>query len=149
MEEVLRELGGLLLKAVPTLILVALLHSYLKGVFFRPMQRVLEARHEATEGARRLAEESLAKASEKAAQYEAALRAARNDIFREQEEFRQRLRQEHARTVQEARTQAGAMVKEGQQQLAAELASAKDTLRQHTDSLAEEIVESILRRRPV
>src|SRR5229473_1372323 len=77
MDETLRQLGGILLRAVPTFLLVLLLHLYLKFIFFKPLQQVLRQRYEATEGARRLAEASLAKASEKAAEYEAAIRQAR------------------------------------------------------------------------
>ncbi len=149
MDEVLRSLGGLLLKAIPTFLLVVLLYFYLKRVYFRPMARVLSERYDATEGARKLAEESLAKASGKAAEYENALRAARGDIYREQEEFRQKLRQDYAQAIQEAKRRAEAMVKEAHQQLAGELASAQQTLALQTGSLANEIVESVLHRRAV
>ena len=76
MDETLRALGGILLRAIPTFVLVVLLHFYLKFIFFKPLQKVLRQRYEATQGARKLAESSLAKAAEKAAEYEAALRAA-------------------------------------------------------------------------
>ncbi len=148
MDEVLRSLGALLLQAVPTLVLVILLHVYLKKIYFQPMERVLQERYLATEGARKMAEESLAKASEKAEEYEAKLRAARADLYREQEEFRRTLRAEHDRAVKEAREKAGAMVKEGTGQLTGELGAAKETLRQHAGALANEIVDTVLRRRP-
>ena len=45
MEETLRQLGGILLRAVPTFILVVLLHFYLKFIFFKPLQRVLRELH--------------------------------------------------------------------------------------------------------
>ena len=48
----LHALGGILLRAVPTFLLIILLHFYLKSIFFKPLERVLEARSEATEGAR-------------------------------------------------------------------------------------------------
>ncbi len=149
MEEVLRSLGRLLLQAIPTFIIVVLLHFYLKRIYFRPFERLLAQRGEATEGVRKLAEQSLAKASEKAGEYESALNAARGEIYHEQERFRQKLREEHAQAVQDARHKAQTMVKEANQQLAAELLAAKDSLRQQTDSLAEEIVRTILRRRAV
>lgn len=148
MDEVLRSLVGLLLKAIPTFLLVVLLHFYLKRVYFRPMARVLAERYAATEGARKLAGESLANAAAKAAEYEAALRAARGEIYREQEEFRQKLREENARTIREAREHAEAMVKEAGRQLAAEAAAAKQALAADADSLAEQIVQSMLHRRP-
>ena len=149
MEDTLRALGGLLLQAIPTFLIVLLLYFYLKRMYFRPMERVLAARYEATEGARKLAEESLAKASRKAAEYDAALRAARAEIYREQEAFRQTLRQEQAQAVEEARQRATAVVKDASLQLDAELAAARESLRQDAGALADQIVESILRRRPV
>ena len=76
MDQILRELAELLLKAVPTFLLVGLLYLYLKWVFFRPLERVLEARRQATEGTRKLAEQTLTKASAQAAHYQAALQAA-------------------------------------------------------------------------
>jgi F-type H+-transporting ATPase subunit b len=149
MDEVLRSLGGLMLEAVPTFVLILLLHFYLKRVFFRPMARTLAERYEATEGARKRADESLAKAKEKAAEYEAALRAARGDIYREQEEYRKQLRQDQAAAIQEARQRSQATVKEAAAQLAVELATAKQTLARQTDTLAGEIVAAVLHRRTV
>lgn len=149
MQETLRALSGLLLEAIPTLIIVLILHIYLKKVYFQPMERVLAARSDATEGARKLAEESLAKASEMAAEYDAALRTARSELYREQEEFRQALRQQHEQAVKEARERASQMVKEASGQLQAELSSAKQGLKRDADVLSERIVETILSRRPV
>jgi len=149
MEDTLRALGGLLLQAIPTFLIVVLLYFYLKRMYFRPMERVLAARYEATEGARKLAEESLAKASRKSAEYDAALRAARAEIYREQEAFRQTLRQEQAQAVEAAHQRATTVVKEAGLQLDAELAAARESLRQEAGALADRIVESILRRRPV
>jgi F-type H+-transporting ATPase subunit b len=144
MDELFRSLGGLFLTAIPTFLLVIALHFYLKRMFFAPMARILDERHQATEGARKAAEESLAKAAEKAEGYEASLRAARAEIYREQEEARQKLRQEQAEAVAEARRCAEAAAKEGRQQLAVELASAKESLALHTEALADQIVDSVL-----
>jgi F-type H+-transporting ATPase subunit b len=147
MDEVLRSLGDLLLKALPTFLLVAVLHFYLKRMFFGPMAKVMQERYQATEGARKAAEENLAMASERAAEYEAALRVARGEIYREQEEFRQKLRQEHAQALKDARSGAQAAVKEAGEQLAAELVAAKQSLALQTETLANRIVESVFHRR--
>jgi F-type H+-transporting ATPase subunit b len=144
MDEVLRSLGGLLLKAIPTFLLIVLLHLYLKRMFFRPMARVIEERYQATEGARKAAEERLAKAAGKAAEYEASLRAARGEIYREQEELRQSLRQDQARAIAEARQSAGAGAKEASRQLAVELEAARQSLALQTESLASQIADSVL-----
>ena len=54
MDATLHALGEILLKAVPTVLLVVVLHFYLKYVFFKPLKKVLEERYNATEGARKL-----------------------------------------------------------------------------------------------
>src|SRR5919107_6148748 len=96
MEATLNALGQILLQAIPTFVLVLLLHQYLKAVFFKPLTRVLAERSEATEGARKKAAESLERAAAKAAAYEESLRAARNEIYKEQEEVRRRWLEEQA-----------------------------------------------------
>ncbi len=73
MEQTLHALGEILLKAVPTFVLVLLLYTYLSRMFFRPLEKVLQKRYEVTEGARKLADESLAKAAAKTEEYEAAI----------------------------------------------------------------------------
>lgn len=138
-----------MLTAIPTFLLVIALHFYLKRMFFRPMARVMEERYQATEGARKAAQDSLARAAEKAAGYEASLRAARSEIYREQEEVRQRMRQDQAQAVADARRAAAAAVKEAGQQLAAELVAARESLALQTGSLADRIADSVLHGRVV
>jgi F-type H+-transporting ATPase subunit b len=147
MDETLRQLGGILLRAVPTFFLVVLLHFYLKFIFFKPLQRVLRQRYEATEGARKLAEESLVKASEKAAEYEAALRAARGETYKELEQLRRQLQDDRAVAVREARTRAEATVSQAKATLAAEVAELKKGLEAESDTLADQIASKILRGR--
>src|SRR3954452_6008069 len=81
MDAMLHALGGILLRAVPTFLLVVLLHFYLKSMFFKPLKKVLDQRYEATEGARKLAEQAMQEASARTAQYEAAVRAAKAEIY--------------------------------------------------------------------
>jgi len=83
-----------------------------------------------------------------AAEYDEALRAARNELYREQEEFRQKLHQEHEQTLKDARERASQMVKEAGAQLEAELAASKEALRRDAGALSDQIVQAILSRRP-
>ena len=147
MEQTLNALGGLLLKALPTFLLVVVLHFYLRAVFFRPLQRALRQRHEATEGARKLAETSLQKASEKARQYEEALRAARAEIHREQEQMRRLWQQEHVVAVGQARTDAEAVIQDARSRLAAEAEEVRLMLENESRALAGQIANAVLRRR--
>lgn len=147
MDEVLRSLGGLLLAAIPTFLLVVALHFYLKRVLFGPLARVLQQRYEATEGARRAAQDMFAQVSAKQAEYESALRNARSDIYREQEQCREKLRQDQAAALRQARESAAAMVQQATNGLRDELAVAKGSLEREVESLANQIVAVILRRR--
>ena len=144
METTLHALGGILLKALPTFLLVILLHFYLKRVFFRPLEQVFDKRYEASEGARRLAELTLEKASQKASEYQARIRAARSDIYKGQEEFRRKWRQEHAAALAEARHNARQVIEEARAQLAAEAVEAGQALRAESEALADQIARSIL-----
>src|SRR5579863_2770786 len=112
MDLILHQLAALLLKAIPTFLLVLILHFYLKFVFFKPMAKVLQQRYEATEGARKLAEQSLLQAAEKTSQYEAALRDARSEIYRTQEQIHKQLQEREAAELAAARQQAGAAIQQ-------------------------------------
>ena len=114
MDVILHQLGELLLKAVPTFILVVLLHFYLKNVFFKPLEKVLHQRYEATDGARKLAEQSLERAAAKTAEYEAAMRSARAEVYQAQEQIHKRLQEQHAAQMAEARRRAEGVDSGGQ-----------------------------------
>jgi F-type H+-transporting ATPase subunit b len=148
MAETLNALGGLLVKALPTFFLLLLLHFYLKFVFFRPLERVLRKRFELTEGARRSAEASLEAAARKTAEYEAALREARSQMYREQEEARHRWREEQAAAIRDARGKAEALVTRTRADLAEDAARARESLQAESEALAERITAAILERRP-
>ena len=146
MDAMLHALGGILLRAVPTFLLVILLHFYLKIVFFKPLEKVLHQRYEATEGARKLAEQSLEQAAAKTASYEAQLRAAKAEMYQAQEQLHKQLQEREAAAVAEARASADAAIKLAKQQLAADVEAAKTTIATDSDSLANQIAETILRR---
>src|SRR6185369_14484027 len=125
MQETFQQLADILLKAVPTFILLVLLHFYLKYIFFKPMEKVLHERYLATEGARKVAQESLERAAAKTAQYEAAIRAARNEIYQAEERLQKQLQEKETGELQAARQKAEALVVEAKTQLAQEFELAK------------------------
>ncbi len=149
MEATLQALAKILWQAVPTFLLVIFLHFYLKSIFFGPLQNLLERRRAATEGARTSAAESLRAAEAKAAEYEMQIEAARTEMYREQEEVRNRFRDRQALQVSEARGKAGEAVKQAKAEIATQTASAKATLAEDSQVLAAQIVNAILERRPV
>jgi F-type H+-transporting ATPase subunit b len=145
MGDTLHALGQILLNAVPTFLLVLLLHFYLKYMFFKPMEKVLHQRYEATEGSRKMAEEAIERAAARTAEYEDALRAARSEVYQSQEILHQQLQERETAQLTTARQAAETAVREAREQLSRDVEQAKATLGRESDALANEITEAILR----
>ncbi len=146
MDQILHQLGQLLLRAVPTFLLVIVLHFYLKSMFFNPMGKVLQERYDATEGARKLAEESTARASRKTAEYEAAMRAARAEVYQAQEQIHKQLQERETEELAKARKRSEALIQEARAALARDVEAAKTGLAKDSELLADQITEAVLRR---
>ncbi len=113
MESTLHDLGQLLLKAIPTVFLLLVVHFYLKRMFFGPMADVLAKRRAATEGLRESAEAMRARAAEQLASIEAQLRTARDEIYQQQEEARRGWITEQASQLDAARSQSRELIHQG------------------------------------
>lgn len=147
MESTLHDLGALLLKAIPTVFLLLVVHFYLKAMFFRPMADVLAKRRAATEGLKESAEAIRARAAEQTASIEAQLRQARDEIYQQQEEARRGWITEQAGQLEAARNQAHDLIHQGKNRLDAEAGTAKSELAATADALADEIVRALLERK--
>lgn len=144
MEQTLHALGGILLKAIPTVLILLLVHFYLKRMLFRPLEKVLHQRDEATAGARRLAEAVFARAGQKSAEYEAAIQQARVEAFREQEAIRARWLDEQNQQVEAAKGRNAGMVRAAKDQIDRDAGSAREVLSETTAQLADQIVAAVL-----
>ncbi len=129
------------------MVLLLIVHFYLKWMFFRPLREVLEKRREATEGARESADAMLKQASDKAGMLEAALRQARDEIYQENEETRRRWIGEQAARLEEARLESRELIHKAKQELEAEAETAKRSLTATAETLAEDITRSLLGRK--
>jgi F-type H+-transporting ATPase subunit b len=147
MDPTLKALINLLLEAVPTIFLLIVLTIYLKQVFFKPLQAVLDKRRQETEGARELAEKALASAEHKASEFERLLTAAKLELYREQEAQRNRLLQDQAQAIAEARQQAEARINDARRDLAAEVEQATADLTEQAQTLSRQMISSIFGRR--
>lgn len=142
--DTLHALAGILLKSTVTIVLLIVLHFYLKAVLFGPLDRVMQKRRELTEGARKTAEESHAAAARKADEYEAKLRDARAAVYKQQEEIRKRWLDEQAQQVAEARSRSEATVKSAREALAQDAAAARKSLQDSSAAVADQIVAMVL-----
>ncbi|MGJ5814907.1 ATP synthase F0 subunit B [Paludibaculum fermentans] len=144
MEQIFETLKGIIVRALPTFVLVILLHWFLKKVLFQPMEKVLEERRKKTEGAVEASEATLALVNEKLATYENSLADARAEIYKEQEAGRKRLADQQVKAVEAARVKAGERVAVVKAELALEVEKATASLTAESDRLAEEIAGLVL-----
>jgi len=146
MDATFHALGGILLKAVPTILLLIFLHFYLKSVFFKPFHRLLEQRRQATEGVRIAAQKSLDRAAAKVADYEAKMRAAKAEVYHAQEQLHKELQDKQAEELLAVRKQAEAMIKQAKADLDKDVAAAKSSLASESERLADQIADTVLSR---
>lgn len=147
MEQTFQALGGLLQKAIPTIILLILVFWYFRSMLFEPLRRILKQREELTLGARKTAEKSLAFAEEKEREYEQKFAEARAGVYKLQEETRRKWIEEQAAQVAEARKRNEAAIQAAKDQIGVEAAAARTNLTETVAGLAGEIVSTILERK--
>jgi F-type H+-transporting ATPase subunit b len=144
MDQILSTVGELLLKAVPTIVLFVFLYFFLKLVLFGPLGKVLAERDAKTAGARDSAARSLKRADDKATALEAALREARNELYKEQEATRREWINSQADQLKSSRAEAEDKVTKAKADLAAQAEVAKGALGAQTTALADQIAKSLL-----
>jgi F-type H+-transporting ATPase subunit b len=145
MDQILRQLGQLLLGSVPTVILLAVVYALYSFLVQRPLAAVLTERRNRTQGAMEKARADIAAAEARTADYEQRLREARQKIFKLQEARRQQASQLRAQAIQKARTRAQEQVQQARAALEEDKQQAMSTLQSDASRLATEIVRTVLR----
>ena len=146
--EILNSVGGFVLQALPTIVLILLFYFFLKTQLFKPLEKVMAERSARIEGARKTAEASQAAAQEKVRAYQDALKKARTEVYAEQETARRAVLEERSALVKSARARANEEVVAAKKKIAGELATARIQLEKESDALGSEIARAILQRRP-
>ncbi len=144
MESLLATVRELLVRALPTFLIFTFLYLYLRSTLFGPLQKVLDEREAATIGTKKAADEALKKAERKAAEYEEKLRAARAEIYKEQEEMRNRLRADQAAHLAAAKEKVDWRIREATAAIQASQREIAERLEIDSSGLADQIVTSIL-----
>jgi F-type H+-transporting ATPase subunit b len=147
MSSTLQALVDLLIRSVPTIIFFIVLTYYLKYMFFRPLQKVLDERRKATEGVRGLASEANEAADRQLSEFEQALQHARNEIYKYNDDLRRQWNEEQLVLLDQARAEAAEKLKAAKQLINEELEQAEAELSASIEPLSEEIVQTLLRRR--
>jgi F-type H+-transporting ATPase subunit b len=147
MEQTFQALEIILLKAIPTAVLLLLLLFYFKAMLFGPLAKILKQREELTLGAREAAQQSLAKAEEKATEYETKLRDAKGEVYRSQEETRKQWLAEQAAQLEQTKAKAEATMKAAGEGIAQEVTVARQGLAETSAAIADQIATTVLARR--
>ena len=144
MDETLRQLGELLLGAVPTIILFTLLYILYSAIVHKPLRRVLEERRNKTEGAIEKSRADIAAAEARTSEYEQRLREARAILFRAQETRRKAALEARTTALSEARKKAQAQVEAAKADIQKDRATAQEGLQADVQALAAEIIRRVL-----
>jgi F-type H+-transporting ATPase subunit b len=146
MNSTLQGLITLLIQSVPTIVFFIVVTYYLKYIFFRPIQQIMDERRRATEGIRELAEKANAAADQELSAFERALQQARQEIYKNNDELRTRWSEEQMASIEQARAEAAKRLASARQLIDQELRQAEGELHAVVEPLSEEIVHSLLRR---
>jgi F-type H+-transporting ATPase subunit b len=137
-------LGDILVKSIPTFILVWILYFYISRMFLRPLQETLQRRGDSTEGLRRAAEERIALAEKKTAEYQETLRSHSAEIYQQQEQDRQRAMEHRANILRQAQQQAQEQISRAREEILKETEEAKTVLQKESKEMALWITRAIL-----
>jgi F-type H+-transporting ATPase subunit b len=144
MDETLRQLGGLLLGAVPTVVLLALLYALYATIVHKPLSRILAERRQKTEGMIEKSKADIAAAEARTSQYEERLREARATLFRAQEARRKAALDARQAALNQAREKAQAQVQAAKAAIEKDEEMAESTLQDQAQMLANEIIRRVL-----
>jgi F-type H+-transporting ATPase subunit b len=142
--EMLRQLGDLMLGSVPTMIIFLVLVLAYRFILFGPLSRVLAERRERTQGAVEKAHAAIAAADAKTQEYEAKLRSARAEIFRQREQRVQQWNAQRDTALASARFAAQEKVEQARHAIEADAADARRQIQGAVDQLAGQILRAVL-----
>jgi F-type H+-transporting ATPase subunit b len=144
MEQTLRQLGELLLGAIPTVVLLLALYGLYHVLVHKPLEAILAERRKRTQGAVEQARADIAAAGLRATEYETRLREARLAVFKALDNRRKQAVDARAAGLAQARERAQEQIAAAKAQLEQETASARATLGASSDSIASQIIQTVL-----
>ena len=144
MDEIVQQVGALLLGAIPTMLLFVVLVAAYQVLVQGPLRRTLAERRARTEGAVENAHKAIAEAEAKAAEYADKLRQARAEVFKMREQQTRKRNAEREAALDEARKAAGAKVSAAKAEIDAEAGRAQQAIESTAGDLAKQVVRAVL-----
>jgi len=144
MDEILNQLGGLVLGAVPTMVLFILLVAIYGLLVRRPLGRVLAERRARTTGAVEQARGAIAAAEAETTAYEEKLRAARAEIFAMREAKLKQWNAEREAAIEQARQSSQQRVLAARQDIEQSASDARRQIENLSGELSSRILNAVL-----
>ena len=145
MDTTLKQVGELLLDAVPTVVMLLLLYALYQNLVRKPLKRVLTERRDRTEGAALKARSDIAAAEARTQEYEQKLRDAKVAVFKAQEARRQQAQQMRQQALSEAREKAQEQIRQARLAVEKDMEAARAGLQGDAARLATDIIRTILK----
>lgn len=130
--------------AVPTILFFIVLVLAYRFILFGALQRTRAERHDRTAGAIEKSRQAIAAADVRTQEYEAKLRAARAEIFRQREQRVQQRNAEKDNALAAARLAAQQRVQQAQIALEAQTADARKQIETSASQLAAQVLAAVL-----
>lgn len=144
LDELLRQLGDLMLGSVPTMIIFLILVFAYRYILYGALVKTLTERRERTTGALEAADAAIARADARTQEYEAKMRAARAEIFHLREQRLQQWNAEKDQAIASARLSAQERVAQARAAIEAESASARRQIETSAGQLAAQVLQAVL-----
>ena len=144
MQEIIQQVGSLLVGAVPTMVLFIVLVLAYQFLVQGPLSATLKERRARTEGAIEDAHKAIEQAEARAAEYAAKLRQARAEVYKVREQRVKQWTAERDAALDAARKAAGQKVAQARLELEAEAAQARQSIQASAGDLASQVVRAVL-----
>ncbi len=144
MQDILQQLGDLMINAIPTALLFIVLVFAYQFLVQGPLTAVLAKRRALTEGAMENARKAIAEAESKAAEYATRLRQARAEAYKLREQRVKQWNGERDAALDTARKTAGQKVRQARAELDVEADAARKVIQASASDLAGQALRAVL-----
>jgi F-type H+-transporting ATPase subunit b len=144
MDEILHQLGGLVLGSVPTMVLFVILVVAYGFLVRRPLELILSERRARTTGAIDQARASISAAEAKTAEYEDRLRRAKADLYAAREQRLKQWAAERDQALAEARAATTEKVDAAKLDIERSAVAARRQIEGMSTQLSDQIVRAVL-----
>ena len=144
MNEILSQLGGLVLGSIPTIVLFLLLVAAYGLLVRRPLDAVLAERRARTTGAIEQARGAISAAEAETAVFEDKLRAAKSEIFQKRDEQLKRWNAERDQALEQARAMTQQRVQAARHSLEQSASAARQQIEGMSGELSAQILKAVL-----